>query len=440
MKLKIISYLLICMSLLGCEKNSTPSTEVSQTAFSNLSYEETNIEIELRTGSEWTATSMATWCTVSQGKGTGDTRLNIAVEANIGGERSGEVKIWTPDKLVTISIRQNAMPAEQEYHYKIPVVFHVLYNDQNDSKQYIPQARLAGILKKVNAYYRGETLYNGGSTGVNMNLEFVLAEKDEKGNTLSDPGVEYVKFDNMPLDCEEFMSAKKNVDLLWDPNRYINIMLYNFDTVDGGNSIILGISHLPLSVSGNNYLIGLPPTSYNYLTKENLSYPKCVSINSLYAYEETGNDGRYNSFDVNVTLAHELGHYLGLHHAFDENDDASLTDKCIDTDYCEDTPSYNRIAYIANLTAMLQEAQQTGKEVSMAEAATRENCKTGETFKSYNLMDYEICYSDRFTNDQRHRIRHVLTYSPLTPGPKKTKVDTRSVISGPLDLPMVIVK
>lgn len=440
MKLKNISYLLICMSLLGCEKNSTPSTEVSQTAFSNLSYEETNIEIELRTGSEWTATSMATWCTVSQGKGTGDARLNIAVEANIGGERSGEVKIWTPDKLVTISIRQNAMPAEQEYHYKIPVVFHVLYNDQNDSKQYIPQARLAGILKKVNAYYRGETLYNGGSTGVNMNLEFVLAEKDEKGNTLSDPGVEYVKFDNMPLDCEEFMSAKKNVDLLWDPNRYINIMLYNFDTVDGGNSIILGISHLPLSVSGNNYLIGLPPTSYNYLTKENLSYPKCVSINSLYAYEETGNDGRYNSFDVNVTLAHELGHYLGLHHAFDENDDASLTDKCIDTDYCEDTPSYNRIAYIANLTAMLQEAQQTGKEVSMAEAATRENCKTGETFKSYNLMDYEICYSDRFTNDQRHRIRHVLTYSPLTPGPKKTKVDTRSVISGPLDLPMVIVK
>lgn len=440
MKLKIISYLLICMSLLGCEKNSTPSTEVSQTAFSNLSYEETNIEIELRTGSEWTATSMATWCTVSQGKGTGDTRLNIAVEANIGGERSGEVKIWTPDKLVTISIRQNAMPAEQEYHYKIPVVFHVLYNDQNDSKQYIPQARLAGILKKVNAYYRGETLYNGGSTGVNMNLEFVLAEKDEKGNTLSDPGVEYVKLDNMPLDCEEFMSAKKNVDLLWDPNRYINIMLYNFDTVDGGNSIILGISHLPLSVSGNNYLIGLPPTSYNYLTKENLSYPKCVSINSLYAYEETGNDGRYNSFDVNVTLAHELGHYLGLHHAFDENDDASLTDKCIDTDYCEDTPSYNRIAYIANLTAMLQEAQQTGKEVSMAEAATRENCKTGERFKSYNLMDYEICYSDRFTNDQRHRIRHVLTYSPLTPGPKKTKVDTRSVISGPLDLPMVIVK
>ena len=98
------------------------------------------------------------------------------------------------------------------------------------------------------------------------------------------------------------------------------------------------------------------------------------------------------------------------------------------------------MAYLANLRAMLQEAQQTGKEISMAEATTRENCKTGETFKSYNLMDYEICYSDRFTNDQRNRIRHVLIYSPLTPGPKKTTADTRNVISGPLDLPMVIVK
>lgn len=440
MKLKFISCLLICMLLLGCEKSSTPETEVSQTAFSNLSYERTDIEIELRTGSEWTATSMATWCTVSQVKGTGDIKLNITVEANIGKERFGEVKIWTPDKLVSINIHQNAMPAGQEYHYKIPVIFHVLYNNQNDSKQYIPQTRLADILENVNAYYKGETLYKGGDAGVDMNLEFVLAETDEEGNALSAPGVEYVKLDNMPLDCEAFMSAKKNTELLWDPNRYVNVMLYNFAEVDGGNSIILGISHLPLSTSGSNYLEGLPAVEYSYLTKENLSYPKCVSINSLYAYEETANDGRYNSYDVNVTLAHELGHYLGLHHAFDENDDSSLSAQCINSDYCEDTPSYNRTAYLMNLQAMISKAVQNGEKVSMAEAVKRENCKTGETFSSYNLMDYEISYSDRFTNDQRKRIRHVLTYSPLTPGPKKSKADTRSAVNGPLDLPMVIVK
>ena len=55
-------------------------------------------------------------------------------------------------------------------------------------------------------------------------------------------------------------------------------------------------------------------------------------------------------------------------------------------------------------------------------------------------MDYEISYADRLTNDQRNRIRHVLTYSPLTPGPKKGTADTRNVVEGKLDLPMVIMK
>ena len=93
-----------------------------------------------------------------------------------------------------------------------------------------------------------------------------------------------------------------------------------------------------------------------------------------------------------------------------------------------------------NLRALLQETAQQGTSLSMAEAVKRENCKTGQIFSSYNLMDYEISYADRLTNDQRNRIRHVLTYSPLTPGPKKGKANTRSVIEGKLDLPMVIVK
>lgn len=440
MKLKIISILSISILLISCGKDSAPVVEVSQTEFSKVSYEETVLNVELRTELEWTATSLVQWCKVSQGKGTGSTILRLTVEGNIDKERSGTVAIWTPREVIRINIHQDALPSGQEYHYKIPVIFHVLYASQTDSKQYIPQSRLAEILENVNAYYKGNTLYKGGAAGVDMNLEFVPAENDEEGNALPTPGVEYVKLDAMPLDCEAFMSDKRNVDMLWDPNRYVNVMLYNFAEVDGGGSVILGISHLPLSTSGSNYLEGLPATTYGYLTKENLSYPKCVSINSLYAYEETGSDGRYNSFDVNVTLAHELGHYLGLHHAFDENEDSSLSSRCVNSDYCEDTPSYDRAAYMMNLQAMIYEAQQQGKQLAMSEVVKREDCRTGETFSSYNLMDYEISYSDRFTPDQRRRIRHVLTYSPLTPGPKKGQAATRSIATGTLDLPMVIVK
>ena len=59
-----------------------------------------------------------------------------------------------------------------------------------------------------------------------------------------------------------------------------------------------------------------------------------------------------------------------------------------------------------------------------------------QTFTSTNIMDYSVSYSDRFTNDQRSRIRHVLTYSPLIPGPKQGQTQTRSVVEGPIDLPI----
>lgn len=443
-KLNHLIYLLLAALLvMGCSDDDSSGSSLSQTNFNDLSHEETTVKVSLQTGGEWTATCMATWCSVDQAKGTGNAELSIAVEANVGNERTGTVKIWTPGQVFTITLHQQAMPSDAEYHYKLPVIFHVLYADANDENQYIPQSRLAEVLQAVNAYYRGETIYPGGETGVDMNLEFVLTDTDETGNALGTPGVEYIKVDAMPIDCSEFMADEKNVKLLWDPNRYINIMLYNFATEPESNSVTLGISHLPFT-SKSNSLEGLPTVEYDYLIKENLPFPKCVSINSLFAYEdfreEPGYKYGYNGSNVKVTLAHELGHYLGLYHAFDEGDDGGLSALCIDSDYCPDTPSYNREAYWANMMYLFQEAEKKGESISMKVATARENCKTGETFNSYNLMDYEISYGDRLTPDQRYRIRHVLSYGLLTPGPKQNKADTRSAPAGKLDLPMVIVK
>lgn len=63
---------------------------------------------------------------------------------------------------------------------------------------------------------------------------------------------------------------------------------------------------------------------------------------------------------------------------------------------------------------------------------------TDQTFTSHNIMDYAYSYSDQFSHDQRNRIRHVLTYSPLIPGPKKGQTQTRTAAEGPLDLPILI--
>ena len=104
-----------------------------------------------------------------------------------------------------------------------------------------------------------------------------------------------------------------------------------------------------------------------------------------------------------TTLAHELGHYLGLFHVFSGGDNGQTTD------YCEDTPDYDRPAYDTWLASV--------SRLTFAQAAQRQD-RNGTTFTSYNIMDYYYGYRDRITPDQRTRIRHVLDYSPLIPGPK----------------------
>ena len=152
-----------------------------------------------------------------------------------------------------------------------------------------------------------------------------------------------------------------------------------------------------------------------------------------------------------LIVLHELGHYLGLHHMFSERDGASV-DECLDSDYCEDTPSYNRIEYNEYLSSYLAETDPS--EMSMRNLTLRSNCD-GERFYSANMMDYSVSYAYKFSEDQKKRIRHVLYYSPLMPGPKKPSTDSSQArkalrqkaasssdetADGPIDLPIKIVR
>ena len=440
MKKQYILYLLLCFLLTNCG-NSDDDNEglsLSTTAFESVSYKECTLELQINTSQAWTATSWATWCVPLQEEGTGNTVLKLQLQSNVSGKsRTGKVTIWTKEVQYDVTITQEAIPEGEEFHYQLPVIFHVFYENANDPKQYIDAVHLAKLIEEVNSCYKGSVLYNGGESGIDMNLEFVLATKDENGNELQMPGVEYVKVPSVTINCMSMMSDKYYKKYLWDLNKYINVMLYHFATEPGSNSVILGVSHLPLTVKGTNQLAGLGIVEQSYMTNENLGYPMCVSLNSQYAYENS-KEG-YNGFDFKVTTAHELGHYLGLHHAFDEDESGELSAQCIDSDYCEDTPSYNRNAYMMELAAKLKEAAASGKPADMTDLVIRENCKTGLSFSSFNVMDYEVTYADRFTPDQRKRIRNVLMYSPLRPGPKiyPDGVSTRAV-AGELELPMII--
>lgn len=341
---------------------------------------------------------------------------------------------------------------DSNYEYELPVIFHVLYKDQSDAAQYIPAARLKNLLQYVNEIYQGGVY----GESENLHLKFVLAEKDEKGKKLGTPGVEYVKYDgDYPIDVNAFMSDNTgaNVKYIWDPNQYINVMMFNFKSASS-NEVTLGISHMPHTV--DNRVEGLDNVKAQYIAKSQLKYPLCSSINSTYAAQASGGgyfqSDRYtddnhtahtlSTADVVVTMAHELGHYLGLYHAFtEEKKDGGFqpADSCGDTDYCKDTPSYNRIDYNNYLETLNFEQN----DPSITKKMLSRNSCDGKTFESDNIMDYSLTMGFQITADQKKRIRNVLYYSPLIPGPKKNNINTRTRAtddSHPLDLKFTIIK
>ena len=386
--------------------------------------------IDINCSSSWTVTSNKQWCIPNTQKGENDGKLILTINANLeSSSRTATVTIISHKVSKTIQITQNGSTnTAEEYHYQLPVIFHVFYKDANDPLQKVSSSRLSAILDKVNSLYKNK------KNSVDMNLTFTLATTDKNGATLPNPGVEYIQWpESYPIDCDDFMNDEsgKYVKYLWDPNSYINIMVYNFYSDPNFNFVTLGIAHIPFSTTGNNYLEGLSESKNSHLTLEKLKFPLCVSINSLYINEES-TPTEYTTVDVTVTLAHELGHYLGLHHVFAETTNGT----CEDTDYCKDTKSYNKQEYDSYCDYIYENEE---AKYTFENLVKRTGCD-GIEFISYNIMDYAISYSNQFTQNQRERIRHVLSYSPLIPGPKKGDINTRALNEGPLDLPIRTIK
>lgn len=334
-----------------------------------------------------------------------------------------------------------------DYTYKLPIIFHVLYQNAADTMQHVHAERLRTMVKYLNELYQGG-IYGTSSA---VKVDFQLAKTDERENPLSTPGVEYIKWTGeYPIDFQKFMESQDNVKYLWEPGEYINVMVYPFKPGDGEqHSSTLGISHLPLMPKAlTDSLEGLRRVDYTVLSKLNLNYPFCTSINSDYIYMESsrykdknkGSKGyNFSSVDANVTLAHELGHYLGLHHVFTENDTATV-DSCGDTDYCKDTQSYNRVEYEKELKDYL--ATINPGQHDLYKMLERNPC-TGKMFHACNFMDYDVNQGYQFTDDQVRRMRTVLYYGLLIPGPKKPLTKRRGFIAlpeGVVNLPMTLRK
>ena len=299
---------------------------------------------------------------------------------------------------------ETAETISDDYEYKLPVVFHVLYKDKNDQKQYPSEARLKLVLDSVNALYKRN----------HMNITFTMAEKDEDGKELSEKGIMRHEIDSTGMNPMNFIrESSKYGEYTQNIHKFINIYLFHYDKE---NEQSMGMSVLPVMPSDHT-MEGVPDTTATFLNNHTkYANPWGVTINSQYILESQ-KWGNINPMCAWNTLAHELGHYLGLLHTFSEN-------KCEEDDYCSDTKNCDYEAYIDEVELFFKDIKEDAT-VSFWDLPRRTDCQTSEKYFAHNVMDYMYTIADSLTTQQRKRTRQVLNYCPSVPGVKIKEPTTR---------------
>ena len=372
----------------------------------------TSHEIQLSGSVSWSAKSddnCKNWCYPFKASGNSD-KIVLWVSPNITDKaRSGKVTVQLGGKKQEISVSQPAFTGDLDtYDYHLPVVFHVMYHNKSDKKQNPDKSQFTKILDAVNKLYAAN----------NMHIVFEMAKYDDDGEELEEPGIIRKKVDFKEYDPHEFLKDEDYAEDVQNLKKYINIFVFRFAQASS-DATTLGLTTLPIVPTAYplEYLVDTDTANeYAYLTT-----PFGVCINNE-AIDEWQDEKTVNPIYIVATVAHEIGHYIGLLHTFSEIE-------CEEDDGCEDTPISDYNNYIEYITDYIAKQQAAGKKITIEEVAKRTDCKTGEEFIADNILDYAYTIGDVFTADQKKRTRHVLKYGALTPGPKLIDYNTTGIVT-----------
>ena len=372
----------------------------------------TSHEIQLSGSVSWSAKSddnCKNWCYPFKASGNSD-KIVLWVSPNITNKaRSGKVTVQLGGKKQEISVSQPAFTGNLDtYDYHLPVVFHVMYHNKSDKKQNPDKSQFTKILDAVNKLYAAN----------NMHIVFEMAKYNDEGEELEEPGIIRKQVDFKEYDPHEFLKDEDYAEDVQNLKKFINIFVFCF-AQSSDKSTTLGLTTLPIVPTAYplKYLVDTDAANeYAYLTT-----PYGVCINNE-AIDEWQDEKTVNPIYIVATVAHEIGHYIGLLHTFSEIE-------CEEDDGCEDTPISDYNNYIEYITDYIAKQQAAGKKITIEEVAKRTDCKTGEEFIADNILDYAYTIGDVFTADQKKRTRHVLKYGALTPGPKLIDYNTTGIVT-----------
>ncbi|MFM7813708.1 MAG: M43 family zinc metalloprotease, partial [Flavobacteriales bacterium] len=251
--------------------------------------------------------------------------------------------------------------------YNLPVVVHVIHNGEAyGTGVNITDEQIQSAITALNNDFRHVVGTNGDGAGPDVGIEFCLASRNPQGQPTT--GIVRVNGSAVPLYSTQGIessggngAAETAVKALstWPRESYVNIWVVSEIGNNDGGSGIQGYAYFPF----NNAVDGI-----------------------VVLYNAFGTVGNLKSYtNMNRTLTHEVGHYLGLYHTFNGTSSCSSeTDCATQGDRVCDTP------------ATIQ-----------ATSCSSPACSGTQQVENY--MDYtsQTC-QDMFTEGQKLRMRTTL--------------------------------
>ena len=267
-----------------------------------------------------------------------------------------------------LGMNSNLHPSQRTNDvYTIPVVVHVIHNGEAyGTGTNITNEQIYSAIEALNQDYRRMAGTNGFGNGVDVGVEFCLASRNPSGQPTNGivrvNGSSVANYATMGIEASAGSGAvEENVKALstWPRASYLNIWVVNEIENNDGGSGIQGYAYFPV----NSPIDGI-----------------------VVLYNAFGTVGNLKSYtNMNRTLTHEVGHYLGLYHTFNSTTSCTGETNCTTQgDRVCDTPP----------------TIQAGSCSSPACSGTQQ---------VQNYMDYtsQTC-QDMFTDGQKLRMRTTL--------------------------------
>lgn len=301
--------------------------------------------------------------------------------------------------------------------YYIPVVFHIVYN--NDA-QNLPDSVILSQLDVLNEDYRrlnenaSETRSEFLEFAGDPNIEFFLANVDPNGNTTN--GIihkytdreEFLMFEDVfsnEITLDEVKSDATGGSDAWDTDRYLNIWICNIGSLDiFGFELgqVFGYAYPPVNVDeAIANLESGPDWPTEMLTDDESVQGVVLHYTAVGRNNPVANEDNMIENNQGRAATHEIGHYLGLRHIWGDAVAFFGDDGCNVDDGIEDTPNAaDQAGYICDFTKNTCDSDNFGS--------------SGEDLPDMveNYMDYspDACLN-MFTNGQINVMRNILEIS-----------------------------